>query len=173
MTPAELLKMMPYARPENAASFAEPLTITMAEFVIDTPRSQAAFLANIAHESGSLHYVEEIASGVAYEGRRDLGNTEPGDGKRFKGRALPQITGRDNYRACGIALGMDLIANPELLEQPLPAARAGGWFWKVKNLGPLADAEKFGSVCRLWNGGFNGLDDRIQHWLRIRKCLGL
>lgn len=173
MTPAELLQMMPFARPTDAEQFAAPLTQTMTEFQIDTPRRQAAFLANIAHESGSLHYVEEIASGVAYEGRRDLGNTEPGDGKRYKGRGLPQITGRDNYRACGAALGLDLLAMPELLEQPLPAARSGGWFWYSRKLGPIADAEKFGSVCRLWNGGYNGLDDRIQHWLRIRKCLGL
>lgn len=173
MTPADLLKMMPYARPENAEKFAEPLTLTMAEFQIDTPRRQAAWLANIAHESGSLHYVEEIASGVAYEGRLDLGNTELGDGKRFKGRGLGQVTGRDNYRACGRALGLDLISKPEMLEEPLPAARSGGWFWRVKNLAPLADADKFGSLCRLWNGGYNGLDDRIQHWLRIRRILGI
>lgn len=173
MTPADLLRMMPYARPANAERFADPLTRAMAEFAIDTPKRQSAFLANIAHESGSLHYVEEIASGLAYEGRLDLGNTQPGDGKRFKGRGLPQITGRDNYRLCGLALGLDLLSDPEQLEQPLPAARSGGWFWKTKNLAPLADADKFGSLCRLWNGGYNGLDDRIQHWLRIRRALGL
>jgi putative chitinase len=165
--------MMPYARPENAARFADPLAQTMVEFRIDTPRRRAAWLANIAHESGSLHYVEEIASGIAYEGRLDLGNTQTGDGKRFKGRGLAQITGRENYRACGVALGLDLLANPELLEQPVNAARAGGWFWMKKNLAPLADADKFGSLCRAWNGGYNGLDDRIQHWLRIRRCLGI
>jgi putative chitinase len=172
MTPAELTAMMPYAA-SRAAAYAEPLTITMIEFDIDTPRRQAAFLANIAHESGSLRYVEEIASGDAYEGRKDLGNTQPGDGRRFKGRGLPQITGRDNYRDCGEALGLDLIANPELLEQSLPAARSAGWFWKTRSLGLIADADKFGSVCRIWNGGYNGLDDRIIHWLRIRKVLGL
>lgn len=172
MTPFELREMMPYAG-VRADLYAEPLTLTMAEFQIITPRQQAAWLANLAHESGSLRYVEEIASGAAYEGRQDLGNTEPGDGKRFKGRGFGQVTGRANYLACGIALGMDLIANPELLEQPVPAARSAGWFWKMKNLAPLADEDKFGSICRLWNGGWNGLDDRIQHWLRIRRCLGL
>lgn len=172
MTPSELREMMPYAG-TRADVYAEPITITMAEFSIDTPKRQAAWLANLAHESGSLRYVEEIASGAAYEGRKDLGNTEPGDGKRFKGRGFGQVTGRDNYRACGEALGLDLIKNPELLEQPLAAARSAGWFWKVKRLAPLADEDKFGSVCRLWNGGWNGLDDRIQHWLRIRKILGL
>jgi putative chitinase len=172
MTPAELTAMMPYAA-SRASTYAEPLTITMSEFDINTPQRQAAFLANIAHESGSLRYVEEIASGDAYEGRKDLGNTQPGDGRRFKGRGLPQITGRDNYRACGQALGLDLLSNPDLLEQPIPAARSAGWFWKTKNLAPLADADKFGSLCRIWNGGYNGIDDRIQHWLRIRRCLGL
>jgi putative chitinase len=164
---------MPHASDKAVALFAEPLTITMAEFAIDTPKRQAAFLANIAHESGSLHYVKEIASGAAYEGRLDLGNTEPGDGERFPGRGLGQVTGRGNYLACGIALGLDLIAEPELLEQPMSAARSGGWFWRTKNLAQLADADKFGSFCRRWNGGFNGIDDRIQHWLRIRKVLGL
>lgn len=172
MTPAELTAMMPYAK-TRAGTYAQPLTATMREFEIDNPRRQAAFLANIAHESGSLRYVLEIASGDAYEGRKDLGNTEPGDGRRFKGRGLPQITGRDNYLACGGALGLDLIAHPELLEQPLHAARSAGWFWSTRNLGAIADEDKFGTICRLWNGGFNGLDDRIIHWLRIRRCLGL
>lgn len=163
---------MPYAG-QRADIFAEPLTRTFAEFGINTPKRQAAFLANIAHESASLKYVLEIASGDAYEGRKDLGNTQPGDGRRFKGRGLPQITGRDNYLACGLALGLDLITHPELLEQPLPAARSAGWFWKVKNLAPLADADKFGSLRKIWNGGYNGLDDCIIHWLGMRKILGL
>lgn len=173
MTRADLLKMMPNASERAVTLFAEPLAIAMAEFAIDTPKRQAAFLANIAHESGSLHFVKEIASGAAYEGRLDLGNTEVGDGERFPGRGLGQVTGRGNYRVCGKVLGLDLIADPELLEQPLPAARSGGWFWKTNNLAPLADADKFGSLCRRWNGGFNGIDDRIIHWLRIRKVLGL
>ena len=172
MTPADLVSMMPLAG-ARATIFAEPLSRTIAEFRISTPRQQAAWLANIAHESGSLKYVLEIASGEAYEGRSDLGNTHLGDGPRFKGRGLPQITGRNNYLACGQALGLDLIAHPELLEQPLHAARCAGWFWRTKSLGPIADAEKFAAVCRIWNGGFNGIDDRIQHWLRIRRHLGL
>lgn len=172
MTPQDLLRMMPFAGP-RADTYAEPLTRTFAEFDLSTANRQAAFLANIAHESGSLRYVLEIASGNAYEGRRDLGNTQPGDGPRYKGRGLPQITGRTNYLDCGRALGLDLVANPALLEQPLHAARSAGWFWKTKNLGTLADDDKFGSIVRLWNGGYNGLDERIGHWLRIRKVLGL
>lgn len=172
MTPDALLKAIPFAGP-RAETFAEPLTRTFAEFDIDTAQRQSAFLANIAHESGSLRYVLEIASGNAYEGRRDLGNTQPGDGVRFKGRGLPQITGRTNYLECGRALGLDLIAQPELLEQPMHAARAAGWFWKTKGLAKLADGDQFGTLCRVWNGGYNGLDERIVHWIRIRKVLGI
>lgn len=172
MTPEELVRMMPFAG-TRATLFAEPLTRTLAEFDITAPRRQAAFLANIAVESGSLKYVLEIAPGDTYEGRKDLGNTEPGDGRRFKGRGLPQITGRANYLACGQALGLDLIATPELLEVPLHAARSAGWFWQTRHLGPLADEDKFGSIVRLWNGGYNALDERIAHWLRIRRVLAL
>ncbi len=172
MTPIELLTMMPNAG-TRAATFAEPLTLAMGEFGISNPRRQSAFLAQICHESGSLRYVLEIATGDAYEGRQDLGNTHPGDGRRYKGRGLAQVTGRDNYHVCGEALGLDLLLQPELLEQPLHAARSAGWFWKTRDLGPIADADKFGTITKLWNGGYNALDDRLIHWLRIRAVLGL
>lgn len=172
MTPKELAAMMPNSG-HRAATFAEPLTLAMGEFEINNPRRQAAFLAQICHESGSLRYVLEIATGEAYEGRKDLGNTQEGDGKRYKGRGLAQVTGRDNYHDCGEVLGLDLLLQPELLEQPLHAARSAGWFWKTKGLGPIADEDKFGTVTKLWNGGWNGMDDRLIHWLRIRKILGL
>ena len=99
MTPDQLRRIMPLAG-KRAPLYAVPLSDAMAEYGIDTPARQAGFLAQIAHESGSLVYVEEIASGAAYEGRADLGNTEPGDGERYKGRGILQITGRANYRAC-------------------------------------------------------------------------
>lgn len=172
MTPAELSAMMPSGS-GRATVFAEALTAAMSEFEIDTPRRQAAFLAQIAHESGSLKYVKEIANGSAYEGRKDLGNTSSGDGVKYKGRGLIQITGKVNYRACGLALGLDLIASPELLETPENASRSAAWFWRWKNLNQYADSDRFGSLTRVINGGFNGIDDRIRHWLLIRKYLGL
>ncbi len=172
MTPAELAAMMPFGA-MRAANFAAALTQAMGQFEIDTPRRQAAFLANVAHESGSLKYTKEIADGSAYEGRRDLGNTSPGDGPRYRGRGLLQITGRANYRACGIALGVDLVQVPELLEQPGYAALSAGWFWQWKRLNQFADADRFGSLVRAINGGYTGLDDRIRHWLLARKVLGL
>lgn len=172
MTPAELTAMMPFAS-QRSSIFAEPLTVAMREFGIDTPRRQAAFLAQLCHESGSLKYVKELADGSAYEGRKDLGNTQPGDGPRFRGRGLIQVTGRSNYRACGLALGLDLLASPELLERPENAARSAGWFWQWRQLNQYADDDRFGSLTRAINGGYMGLDDRIQHWLRIRRVLGL
>lgn len=172
MTPADLGAMMPAAA-SRSVIYAPLLTAAMHEFGIDTHRRQAAFLAQICHESGSLRYTKEIADGTSYNGRVDLGNTQPGDGPRYKGRGLLQITGRSNYRDCGAGLGLDLVSHPELLEQPEGACRSAGWFWKSRGLNQFADGDLFGALTRRINGGFNGLDDRIIHWLRIRRCLGL
>jgi putative chitinase len=172
MTPAQLRAVMPYSasRPDL---YAQPLTEAAAEFGIDTPKRLAAWIAQIAHESGELRYVRELASGGAYEGRRDLGNTQPGDGPRFRGRGLLQITGRANYAACGTALGIALLDEPELLERPIPACRSAGWFWQSRSLNRFADSNEFGLLTRAINGGYTGLDDRISYWLRARKALGL
>ena len=123
----QLGEIFPHAGDKIFAYFG-PLNDAMDEFTINTPQRQAMFLAQIAHESGELRYVEEIASGAAYEGRADLGNTEPGDGVRYKGRGLIQITGRANYAVCGLALDLDLIANPELLLEPVNACRSAAIF---------------------------------------------
>lgn len=143
----------------------------MMEFEIDNPERQAAFLAQIAHESGSLRYVRELASGEAYEGRADLGNTEPGDGQRYRGRGLIQITGRSNYQACGDALGVDLVGNPELLEGPDLACRSAAWFWKAKGLNELADNGDFKLITKRINGGYNGYEDRVAFHERAQQVL--
>lgn len=173
MTADELKRCMPYASPANCQQFAQPITDTMAEFGIDTPLRQAFFLAQLAHESGSLRYVQEIATGAAYEGRIDLGNTETGDGIMFKGRGLIQITGRDNYRRVGAALGIDVISNPALLEQPDNAARSAGWFWATHNLNASADANDIRANTRIINGGYNGLNDRMERLADAKKGLGI
>lgn len=163
---------MPHAAAGRIALFIQPINDTCDRFGISTPIRQAFFLAQIAVESGSLRYVKEIASGEAYEGRLDLGNTEPGDGRRFPGRGLGQITGRRNYTVCGIALGIDLVAQPELLEQPDYAALSAGWFWQTRGLSAMADKRRFGTACRIWNGGTNGLDERIEHYVYALRALG-
>ncbi len=171
ITAADLMAIMPQAKDYNVDKFWQPLNDAMEEFSIDTPARQAAFLAQIAHESGQLRYVREIASGAAYEGRADLGNTEPGDGILFKGRGLIQITGRANYAACGAALGCDLIGNPAILEQPELASRSAAWFWSTHGLNQLADAGNFERITRKINGGINGLADREQFWERAKTQL--
>jgi putative chitinase len=145
----------------------------MQEHGITTSKRQAAFLAQIAHESGELRYVRELASGDAYEGRLDLGNTQTGDGQRFKGRGLLQVTGRANYQSVGEALGLDLIAYPGLLEMPANACRSAGLFWARHGLNELADADKFGAITKRINGGFNGIDERLRYWIVARKAVGL
>lgn len=175
MTPQQLLTIIPFAA-SRAEAYAPLLTAAMAEFTIDTPKRQAAFLAQLAHESGSLKYTREIGDDAyfaKYEGRKDLGNIYPGDGLKFKGRGFIQVTGRSNYAACGYGLGIDLINSPEVIEQPTEAARSAGWFWKANNLNQFADWDKFGALTKKINGGYNGLDERIQFWLTARKVLGL
>lgn len=155
----QLIDILPYAH-RHAPIFIDHLNNTMFEFGINNLPRRAAFLAQIGHESGQLRYVCELASGAAYEGRADLGNVHPGDGPRFKGRGLIQVTGRFNYASCGKSLGLDLLTYPELLEQPEHACRSAGWFWALKKLNLLADAGDFVMLTRRINGGLNGLGER-------------
>ncbi len=140
---------------------------------IDTPARIAAFLAQLAHESGEYRWMEEIADGSAYEGRADLGNIQPGDGRRFKGHGPIQITGRANHQACGQALGIDLVASPRLICTPVYATASACWFWNSKRLSLLADRGWFKAITRAINGGTTGLFDRRFYWDRNRSVLGL
>jgi putative chitinase len=173
MTIDQLKECLPHASEENIEKLGLKLIEAMIFYGIDTARRQAAFLAQIAHESGSLRYVREIASGEAYEGRKDLGNTEPGDGKRFKGRGLIQITGRANYRAVSEALKYDFVSDPEALELPGPACYSAAWFWNSRSLNFLADEDEFEKITRKINGGVNGLMDRLDHWETAKRVLGI
>ena len=128
---------MPQSTAANRTKYLPLLNKYMPEYGIDTPDKIAKFLAQIAHESGQLRYVEEIASGEAYEGRKDLGNTQPGDGRRYKGRGLIQITGRKNYAAISAAFGVDFINNPYLLTEPDNAVRSACWWYKNNVLDKL------------------------------------
>lgn len=170
LTLQQLITIMPNAR-SKAGIFLPALNAAMAEFGINTPARQASFLAQLAHESGQLVYVRELASGAAYEGRKDLGNTQPGDGVRFRGRGLLQITGRTNYAACGKALGLDLLAKPEMIEQTVNACRSAGWFWQSRGLNALADAGDQVAVTRRVNGGTNGLAERLAYFKVAQRVL--
>lgn len=167
-----LQKIMPFSTGKVDA-FVDPLNSAMAEFSITSSMRQAAFLAQVAHESGELRHLLELADGLAYEGRVDLGNTQPGDGPRYKGRGLIQITGRANYLACGTALSLDLIGSPSLLETPGPASRSAAWFWSKHGLNTLADIHHFGAITATINGSYKTVDQRIPYWLIARKEAGL
>jgi putative chitinase len=173
ITREQLIKVMPYATRQNVDAYLAPLNEACEKYSINTPKRIAAFLAQLAHESGSFRYSTEIASGEAYEGRKDLGNTQPGDGVRFKGRGLIQVTGRANYKQVSDALGEDFIKNPSFLCMPKWAALSAGWYWDSRALNKHADAEDLKTITKKINGGYNGYLDRIKHWLRARKALGL
>lgn len=172
---------------DHASKFLVYLNDTCVQFDISTPVRQLCFLAQVGHESGGLFFTEELASGAAYEGRKNLGNTQPGDGIRFKGRGLIQVTGRTNYGVVGKALGVDLIKDPTLLggknvlkcsaAQLKNAALSAGWFWNSRKLNTIADLinitkpidtgtnlDNFIAITKKINGGINGLNDRLSRY---------
>lgn len=181
ITVKQLLAIMPnvrsyVAKNKNFAGYSlESIVLRMnkyaKEFGIDSPQRWAHYLAQIAHESLELRYSEEIASGKAYEGRKDLGNIYKGDGVRFKGRGLIQLTGRTNYTAYKAFCGFDVVSQPELLCKPVGAIRSSMWFWHKKKLNEYADKDDFATITRRINGGTNGWDDRKKYLTRAQKVL--
>lgn len=150
-----------HAPAATVARFYPALLAALQTGAMDTPRRQAHFLAQVAHESGELRYTEEIATGAAYEGRKDLGNTRPGDGPRYKGRGLIQLTGRANYAAYGKARGADFLKTPERISaEPALAADVAVWFWQRHSLNAAADRNDIVAITRAINGGQNGLANR-------------
>lgn len=141
------------------------------EFEIDTPIRWAHYLAQVIHESGGFRYTEEIASGSMYEGRKDLGNVIKGDGVRFKGRGLIQLTGRANFVKYREYCGFDVVSNPTLLSLPVGAIRSSMWYWHTHNLNNLADADDVKAITRRINGGLNGYEQRIRYLNKAKKVL--
>lgn len=146
-----------------------PRVIELAE--LTTPRRQAHFLAQVAKESDGFMTTREYASGAAYEGRRDLGNTHPGDGRRYKGRGLIQVTGRANYDEMSEELGIDFLGQPELLERFPHAAYSAAIFWKKHGVNAPADRDDVAAVTRKVNGGENGLHDRMVYLGRAKAAI--
>ena len=180
MTP-ELLRAATGCTRAAAGLYAEHLTAAWEAYSVDTPTRVAAFLAQIGHESGGLSHVREIwgptPAQKRYEGRADLGNTEPGDGERFKGRGLIQCTGRANYRAMANELrrfgAPDFEAEPEAMEQPQWAAWSAAAWWGTHGCNELADVGTFEALTKRINGGTNGLEDREQRHARAQIALGI
>lgn len=137
--------------------------------ILDNPLRFIHFMAQLTHESGNFRYMEEIASGKAYEGRKDLGNIHAGDGVRYKGRGPIQLTGRANYRKYGQQLGIDLENNPEIVALPSMGLMVACKFWSDNGLNALADKDDVVAVTRRINGGTNGLEDRKKHLALLRS----
>lgn len=135
------------------------------------PMHVAHFVGQLAHESGGFIYREEIASGAAYEGRADLGNTQKGDGVRFKGRGYIQLTGRANYRKFGKLIGIDLIKEPDLAAEPVNAIRLAVAYWDDRLIWGHAERDDIHAVTRKINGGLNGLSDRERLTCRAKIAL--
>jgi putative chitinase len=179
----------------------EPLQATFDKYDINTPRRQSAFLGQCAHESGNfktlqenlnysaeglmktwpsrfpnLEYASQYArnpakiAGKVYNGR--LGNTSEKEAAKYLGRGLIQLTGKENYERCGLAIGADLLSNPDLLLDPRYATMSAGWFWNKKGLNELADAQEHGQITKRINGGLIGLDDRIAKTTKALAALG-
>lgn len=185
MTPAELIAAVACTVP-NAAAWAPELTRVMAKYEIDSPMRQAHFLSQVAHESYSLQRMKERANpgkipGAQYEGRRDLGNVEPGDGPRFCGRGPIQFTGCANYTWLSKKTGVGYIEQPELLERIPDGAESAALYWtlywtertKLCDLNTLADGDSIGSITRRINGGTTGIEDRTRRLLIAKRALGL
>lgn len=173
ITPAILTEIG--CKPVKAHLYAGPIEKTLLKYRMDTLLQRAHWLGQVCHETACLHYLEEIADGSAYEGRKDLGNTQPGDGRMFKGRGLIQLTGRSNYVLFAQHMGYEFPEEVvwKLKYEPQAQCDAAGWFWRENHLNDWADKDKILIVTRIINGGKNGLEDRIRLTNRAKALLGL
>ena len=198
-----LISCLPEASRTTANEYAAAISAACQEFQIDTPLRLASFLAQIGHESGNLKYFrentnytsdgmmvvfpqhftyknakeyhrkpEKIANRV-YANRMGNGDEASGDGWRYRGRGFIQLTGKNNYEACGTGIGVDLIANPEYLETVEGASRSAAWFWKSRGLNDLADVYNMRAITLKINGGYNGFTDRMELYEITKTALGV
>jgi predicted chitinase len=181
ITDAELRQIMPNLPEAKRDAYLPFLVKAMVNCGISTPLRAAAFLAQIAHESAELKFMQELWGPTAQQKKYDppsdvaksLGNTQPGDGFRYRGRGPIQITGRANYKKYGDLLGVDLVSNPDLAAQPKYAFQTAGLFWRMRGLNELADAEDFITITKRINGGLTGLAERERYYEVAKKALGL
>jgi predicted chitinase len=171
LTLDQFKSIMPHCPDAKAQLCLPHLNAAMQEAQINTKLRAAAFIAQLAHESGEMRYMEELASGKAYEGRVDLGNTQPGDGPRYKGRGPIQVTGRTNYEKAGAALGLDLVGHPEQVATYDVGFRTACWFWTSHHLNDLADKGDIVTISKRINGGTNGLEQRKAYYAKALSVL--
>lgn len=168
----DLRRLAPRGKSSIVQSLIAPLNRYLPDYGIDTPLRVAHFMAQAAHEADSFKTLQEYASGAAYQGRKDLGNLQPGDGVRYKGRGIFQLTGRVNYQAYGKRLGLDLIRHPELAASADVSVRVACEYWKAKGLNAWADRDDVKEITRRINGGYNGLSDRKSYLAKAKAIFG-
>jgi putative chitinase len=201
VTLEQLQEIFPHAKHENLEKFCEPLNRAMEEFEINTPKRIAMFLAQCAHESGmfgavseNLNYKAETLTKVfpkyfrdrdpndyakqpekianlVYGNRMGNGDEESGDGYRYRGRGLIQLTGKNNYTACGEGLEIDLHENSDYLSTPVGAARSAAWFWDTNDINADADEDDIVKATKIINGGTIGLEERKLLWEKALEVL--
>jgi putative chitinase len=171
MLASDLVAMFGHDKTKEILQIVQTMNPLLALYEFNTLRRLRYFWAQVGHESGGLKYTAEIASGKAYEGRKDLGNVKAGDGVRYKGRGYLQITGRKNYTLLQAETGIKCVEHPELLEQPKYAILSALWYWKKNNLNAYADRDAFTELTKKINGGTNGLADRMAWLKKANKCI--
>ena len=168
-------QMIKAIAPNSKDAIVDPLVVYLNRYMprygVNNYLRIIHFLAQAAHESASFRTLREYASGAAYEGRKDLGNTQKGDGVRYRGRGIFQLTGRANYRRIGQVLGVDLENNPLLAERPDISVLTALEYWKSRNLNAYADANDIRSITRRINGGLNGFEDRKHYLARASSVI--
>lgn len=172
ITSALLKQLCPTSKSTIVDGVSKYLTQYSDQYELNTKLRMAHFLAQAAHESAHFRTLEEYADGSKYEGRvKDLGNTQFGDGVRFKGRGIFQVTGRANYKKYGDKIGVDLISNPKLAADPENSVRTALEYWKDHGLNVLADQDMIKEITRRINGGYNGLDERLSYLVKAKRLL--
>jgi len=179
LTSLQLQRIMIYARASRVDELLPHFNAALPEARIDSPLRAAMWCAQLGHETASLRYLEELAGGVAYDPvvnpklAARLGNTQSGDGARYKGRGAIQLTGRANYAHASAALGLPLEELPELAALPENAFRIAAWFWTTHGLNLFADKGELEKCTRVINGGLNGLLERHKYYDRACEVLGV
>lgn len=166
-----LFNMCPTSKDDVVEGVSRYLTKFSGFYDVNTKLRMAHFLAQAAHESAHFRTLHEYATGEAYEGRKDLGNLKPGDGKRYKGRGIFQVTGRANYKKYGELLGIDLETNPEIASHPDISVRTALEYWRYHKLNAKADLDDVVGITKTINGGTNGLTERIAYLNKAKKLL--
>lgn len=180
ITLEQLNQIFPTGAKSRNAQFLQPLNDLFASNDINTVNRVAGFLSQIGVESEELLYTRELGNDAYFnkydirfapQKAKDLGNTQPGDGAKYKGRGLIQVTGRANYTACGKALGLDLVNHPELLEQPKYAVLSAGWYWDMRSINALCDADDIVRITKAVNGGTMKLKERTAYYNKAKQVL--